>query len=506
MGSNPTLPARTIRILRKFRESADGTGLTVLRMGCAMTRMTLLATLAMLATASPAFAHGALKSAQPAQSARLDTVPSVLRLTFNEPLVLGFTRLSLSGPQGDVLLGELGVDSSVVVVANIAAPIVAGRYTVRWQIAGKDGHPVRGSYSFTVLPTAIGLHAPVAATTLIDTASASPVAEDKTLIVAPDAAIEAPEEASFDASSPIYVLIRWLTYVGLVGAIGAVTFRLVVLPRYRRLAIDEAGVAIEEHASVLAAKWGSAAALLLIVAAVFRLVAQSHAVNGDWNAGAMSSALLGTTWGWGWIGQIVLAAIVAASLFGARRAPRAHAVWVTAAVAAALLAFTPGLAGHAAAAPRFSGAAIVSNGLHILGAAGWIGGLAMLLFAGLPAALRSGASRAASVADMVNAFSPTALVFAAMVTATGVFAAWIHFTGVSDLWTTEYGRALLRKLLVLLVVAATGLYNWKRARPSLGDDIGTSRIRRSATAELVIAMIVLALTAVLVATPTPPAV
>ncbi|HET7321019.1 MAG TPA: CopD family protein, partial [Longimicrobiaceae bacterium] len=85
----------------------------------------------------------------------------------------------------------------------------------------------------------------------------------------------------------------------------------------------------------------------------------------------------------------------------------------------------------------------------------------------------------------------------------GIFAAWLHLTAVSDLWTTPYGRTLLLKLVLLLGVFGTGAYNWLRVKPSLGGEEAAAHLRRSAAAELGIGVIVLAVTAMLVATPLP---
>jgi putative copper export protein len=127
----------------------------------------------------------------------------------------------------------------------------------------------------------------------------------------------------------------------------------------------------------------------------------------------------------------------------------------------------------------------------------------MLLVIGIPAALRlEEAARGRAVADFVNAFSPTALVFAGLAASTGVFAAWLHLGTIPALWQTAYGQTLLVKLGILSVVAGTGAYNWLRVKPSLGDIEGAVRIRRSATVELAVGVLVLAVTAVLVAKPT----
>ena len=82
-------------------------------------------------------------------------------------------------------------------------------------------------------------------------------------------------------------------------------------------------------------------------------------------------------------------------------------------------------------------------------------------------------------------------------------AALVHLGSIPALWGSGYGRTLLVKLGLLAVVFGTGAYNWRRVRPSLGNDAGTRRLRGSAAVEIAVGVLVLAVTAVLVATAPP---
>ena len=104
---------------------------------------------------------------------------------------------------------------------------------------------------------------------------------------------------------------------------------------------------------------------------------------------------------------------------------------------------------------------------------------------------------------MVSAFSPVALLCAAIVLLTGIISAWLRLGAIAPLWTSGYGRVLLLKLALLSGVAGTGAYNWLRVRPALGTPEATARFRKSATVELAVGIAVIVVTAVLVALPTP---
>jgi putative copper export protein len=146
------------------------------------------------------------------------------------------------------------------------------------------------------------------------------------------------------------------------------------------------------------------------------------------------------------------------------------------------------------------------NAVHILAASTWLGTLLVLTVIGIRGVIRSttaGTTRAQLIADLVNSFSPLALVAASIVAITGLTTAWLHLKRISSLWTTSYGLALDIKLVFVLIVLVLGAWNWRRVRPSLGGEGSELTIRRSARMELTFAALVLLATSVLVTLPSP---
>ncbi len=447
-----------------------------------------------------AIAHPRLRRSTPAADDTLARAPAELRLTFSEPIELRFTRIMIMGRGGaPVPMGAVTrlPDSLGTVVVAIGRSLEPGEYVVGWQAAGDDGHVVRGHYRFLV--TGGGNRPP-------------PGGEAGGGVIAPGAAAAhdahhparaGTDDNAFDVSSPLFVGTRWLMYLALLGVIGAAVFEGAVLAIVRRRA-----AATSDHLGLLTprvATIGRAAAGLLLLTLPVRLLFQSLAMHGPGEAfdpGLVTGMLGHTTWGWSWLAQLVGGA---AALLAFQRARRADSRgWPLARLAAVGLAFTPAFAGHAIAAERWVPLAVIADGLHVLGAAGWLGTLGVLVAAGLSTAVRVPASdRGRVVADLVNAYSPIALIGAGTAAVTGGLAAWIHIGYFPDLWGTAYGRMLLLKLGILSVVAATGAYNWRWVRPSLGDDVGAARVRRSAMVEVIVAVFVLLVTAILVALPTP---
>lgn len=457
-----------------------------------------------LAMAGDLSAHGVLQSSAPSNGAHLDSAPRQLRLTFTEAPQLALARVQLTGPDGRaVSLGTLSLaqESGRTIVAPITAGLQPGSYTVAWQVAGADGHPVRGTFKFVVAPGAAGLAPP-------PSPDGHPATRRSDSAAHHDPVTMPLSAGAFDAESPGYVIVRWILYAALLAVIGAVAFRAVVLSLLgRRPGVTSAQVLDVARRAAVA---GRAAAWVLAIAVVARLAAQSIALHGPADVAEptlVRTMVFGTGWGTGWLLQTGATAIALVAFSLARRTDRAtlsYVGWSLAAAAAVALAFSAALGSHAAASPGFPTLAVTLDALHVLGAAGWLGSLLVLVAAGLPAARSLPESRRGrAVADLVNAFSPAALLFAGVVGATGVFAAWLHVGSFEALWGSSYGKLLLLKLSVLALVAGTGAYNWLRVRPALGGTEGGTRIRRSATVELLVGIVVLLVTAILVATPTP---
>jgi putative copper export protein len=167
------------------------------------------------------------------------------------------------------------------------------------------------------------------------------------------------------------------------------------------------------------------------------------------------------------------------------------------------LAMSAALGGHAGASADLRWLAVSDDALHIVGASGWLGSLFWLAVVGLAVTNRSDERRASRVATLVRAFSPVALGCAALVVSTGVVSAWLRLGSLPALWTTSYGQVLLVKIALLIGVIGTGFFNWRVVQPSLGSDVATARLHRSATVELGIGALIILATAVLVALPTP---
>ncbi|MCX5065836.1 copper resistance protein CopC [Micromonospora lupini] len=125
----------------------------------------LAVVVALLIPASPAWAHNTLRSAAPVQESTLSRAPTEIVLEFVERLDPPFTTIVLTDaakrkiPTGDPVVD--GAKGSV----QVTEALPNGSYTVAYRVVSTDGHPVQGSYPFTVADPASSAAPIVSATT-----------------------------------------------------------------------------------------------------------------------------------------------------------------------------------------------------------------------------------------------------------------------------------------------------------------------------------------------------
>jgi copper transport protein len=468
-----------------------------------MKKLLFVALLALVALPAPALAHAHLTGTKPAANARLMVAPRQLVLTFSESPALAMSSLRLVGPDSAVIaLGAVTHDAGVrTLSASIVGPLAAGRYTVEWQTAGDDGHVQHGSYQFVIAEDASGLAPPPTAVTTTQRGDSARLPDVSVL----DSAVGPMNATSFDASSPIYVVIRWVQFVALLLLIGAVAFHSWILPRAGAALAD----ATRQELGARAASVGSWGAWLLAASAVARLLAQGatlHGANHMADPVVLGPMITRTIWGHAWMLEIIAVIVAIVCLHLARRQSASPLPWRVATVVVFALALVPALSGHAVATPEQAGIAVIADAMHVLGAGAWLGSLAVIVVAGLPVMTReSAAGRTSALSAVVNSFSSFALGCAALVVLTGVIAARYHLGSWAAFTTTSYGETLLVKLAVVFVLLCIAAWNWQRVRPSLarGEPGDVRRIRGTAGTETGVAIVVLLITAILVALPTP---
>jgi methionine-rich copper-binding protein CopC len=103
-----------------------------------------------------AAAHDVLVGSSPAPDTTVEATPAAVTLEFSQaPQPLG-ARVVVTGPDGaEVADGEAQVRDRTA-VQPLVGSLPAGRYAVDWRITSADGHPLTGTFAFTLAgdPTA----------------------------------------------------------------------------------------------------------------------------------------------------------------------------------------------------------------------------------------------------------------------------------------------------------------------------------------------------------------
>ena len=109
----------------------------------------LLTVLVALVLAPAARAHDVLIATDPEDAATLDAAPSAITLTFNNsPLDVG-SAIIVADSAGETVAEGTGTVSGTDVVLELDE-LAAGDYEVQWRVASSDGHPIEGTFGFTV--------------------------------------------------------------------------------------------------------------------------------------------------------------------------------------------------------------------------------------------------------------------------------------------------------------------------------------------------------------------
>ena len=104
--------------------------------------------------AAPAYAHNSFTGSTPKNGAVLDTAPAEVQLKFLAKLDPRTTKITLSDPAGTpALAGAARFTGSTVLVP--LKPSVAGVYIASYEVASSDGHPIKGTVSFTLTAKAV---------------------------------------------------------------------------------------------------------------------------------------------------------------------------------------------------------------------------------------------------------------------------------------------------------------------------------------------------------------
>ncbi|GAA0929599.1 copper resistance protein CopC [Streptomyces thermoalcalitolerans] len=424
--------------------------------------------LLLLGGAGPAFAHADLREADPADGTVLKSAPSTVTLTYSESVALLDDSFRLFDPEGRRVRTKPPrhvPGRSNTAQVEFPDGLGEGTFTVAWRVISADGHPVSGALTFSV-----GKPSPAAP--VVDTG--------------PD---------QHPVTGTLYDLGRYTAYGAAALLIGMVAFILLCRPPNPRLLRGP-----------LAVSWWAALASTLVL-----LVLRAPYETGTGPMTAFDPAAVSRTLSSrpGLVLTARLALLVPTAVFLVRLFRRrpgqepTRATLAAGAVPALALALTLAASEHASAGIQVP-VAMTSSTLHVLAMGVWLGGLTALLTilqrvtedeprtaapaggpnAGAPDSSQDlspapspDPSRDVSPADdgpaltaAVARFSRIAFGAVTVLVATGIYQSWRGLGSWAALTGTAYGRLLLVKVaVVVLMLAVAGLSRRWTARLAAVD-------------------------------------
>lgn len=292
------------------------------------------------------------------------------------------------------------------------------------------------------------------------------------------------------------VLLRSLQYTGAMILLGSSLFFAFALPRSGR-------------GSVAALPWVRAvlvtAGVLLALTSLLQIAAQSIQLSDSVSEGLKLETLSAVV---SYMPQgkmaVVRAAAATAAVLALLLLRPDRARFVTAASFGTIATASLAWMGHAAATEGSLGRVhLLSDLLHVLAAAVWLGALAGFL--GLLLAAPKTPEAGASLHVALARFAGIGSAVVAVLILTGTVNSWILVgpEHLESLWTTPYGRLLSLKVLLFLVMLGLAASNRYRLTPALGRSLGSrigsdterAALRRSITVETALGIAVLLLVA-----------
>ncbi|MEQ8671827.1 MAG: copper resistance protein CopC [Aggregatilineales bacterium] len=398
----------------------------------------------------PAQAHANLLEAQPTANTVLQSAPQEIRLTFSEALEAQFSQIDLYNAAGDQLETSPAVvdstDAHVLILALDDLP--DGIYTVAWRVVSSvDGHTTQGSFPFSIGVTLDNAFALDGANTAL------PVGNS---------------------------LIRMVNLLSLALMVGSVGFWLFV---WSPAKFADAPQFVLRMERLMWLGWG-----FVGVTSVLLLVMQTETITGKsfFNSlDALDTVLFDSRFGRLWVLRVG-----AWILFGAvlRFVNSRDLSYRLAFVAGLGVLLTQSLYSHAGAAED-AFVAVLVDGLHLSAMAFWVGGLIQFLNI-LPLVRKDDTAK---TGVLVAQFSIYARLGVIVLMLTGIYATWLQVGSVDALINTDYGRALIIKLaliLPLLAIAAVNLFMTQRGL-TRDEAVWNGRLRKLVSAEIVLTVLIL---------------
>ncbi len=368
-------------------------------------------------------AHATSVRSEPIDGITLSKSPQQLKVWFDEGVVTDFSKFELADNAGKAipvlnLHREMDKNGQVILVGNLPE-LLPNAYRVNWQTRSEDDlHIIKGSYIFGV-QQAVSLQ---------------------------------PSTAQNPANQPVEVILRWLIFTGLGVLAGALALSRRLPAGVRQVQQRLAGLGFLGCSGTIVVQLGMLAYLGLPDGSMFQI---------------LSNTAYGERW---WLSQLLLL-VMAALIFRLISRPSTSKSFTLPGLLLLPVVALQAMNGHIAPGRGFLFFFNVTlDGLHLLAASFWTGGVFTLLIAVMPL-LRPFSPEKSMVRPILQNFGKLAGLCLLVLIVTGFYKSSQQIASLDGLLTTLYGQALLVKIELVLLVALLGLLNTAILHPRVGDKL-----------------------------------
>lgn len=404
-----------------------------------------------------AFAHPFYVDSTPKPFQNTPQSPGEVSVFFSEPIELPYSDISVLGPDGTAVDNKdahnvNGQTSSIAVSLQDNTP--SGIYTVNTKVlSAVDGHVVDNSFTFGIA-------------TDLTSGSNGEDGDGGNLPAGLSGRQSEKDILSIEES-----LSRFPGYVGQVIAFGVAFAMIWILKPFSQVPwIFELLAPFRNRLSSVAMKILIVGASLILLSGVAMIIVQSASVD------ATILEIISTKFGNVWSIRMIQASallLLTISIFqrNIKRGQHAGTAEISAVLALALsLLVTYSLIAHAAASNL--PLAILADFCHSIVASIWIGGVIFLAFAFIPklASLQASDNIKATVLSiLIPRFSTVVVVSLGIILITGPLLLWTLENDLDITLASLYGRVLLGKLSIGLVMIAMGGYHQLLTQKKIGS-------------------------------------
>lgn len=293
------------------------------------------------------------------------------------------------------------------------------------------------------------------------------------------------------ALEPLLIAARLVQFASAMILLGAPLFRL-SLGR----AFDDAAMARAYFDRRLRLMLIAAAALALLSAALW-LDLEAAIMGGDWrealDSETVATVLQQTVFGHAWRWHMAIATALLGFVLLVRGDSKIRAWYFVVAALAAALIVSMAWAGHAVMRPGVSHVAI--QAVHLLAGGVWLGSLPALFLLAERGRRDPNGAWVAALRHVLPRYSRAGYLAVGLVLLTGCLNSWFLVGSPGALVTTEFGRVLLVKVALVLVMVALALANRFAVAPRFPATLPA--LWRNVAWELGVGLLVLAAVSVL---------